>query len=75
MTTNDTVRRLREERLNRGLTQAGFADAIGVSERVIQAAELGRVPYPGNARKVAEALGTTVTALWPVEQPESGAAA
>lgn len=62
---------LRAERLNRGMSLAEASGRIGVTERVLQGAELGRVPQPSNARKIARFYGQGVTDIWPVEDRES----
>jgi transcriptional regulator with XRE-family HTH domain len=65
---------LRAERLNRGLTLEEMAERVGVTRRVLQAAEGGQQPRPGNALKIADFLGCQVTDVWPIE-PESTAGA
>jgi hypothetical protein len=69
---NSSSRRLRTERLNRGLSIRRAAKAIGLADwKVLQAAEHDRVPMPHNALKIASFYGHAVTAIWPVE-PVSG---
>jgi transcriptional regulator with XRE-family HTH domain len=57
---------LRAERLNRGLSVAAFARAVGVPEHVVRHAEKGGTPLPANALRIATYLGVMVTDLWPL---------
>lgn len=62
---------LRAARLNRGRTQRELAAEIGVSRRVLEAAERGdSVPHPANAHKIAQFFGLQVTDLWPRTEDE-----
>lgn len=70
---------LRKARLAAGLTQQNLAERIGARQPHIARWEGGVVePRLRMAVLVSEALGTTVNALWPVEQNDkpkrSGAA-
>lgn len=70
--------RLITDRMNRGLSQQGMADLIGVSVDVIRSLEAtGNRPRWANARKVAEFYGTTVVSLWPpaLDEDEASVAA
>lgn len=58
---------LREERLNRGLTQRQLAAECKVSLTVIQRLEAGDAAHPSNAKKVADYFGCKVTDLMPVD--------
>lgn len=59
---------LRAERLNRGKSIEAMAADIGVTKRVLQAAENGARPHPPNALKIATFYGKTVTEMWPTEE-------
>lgn len=61
--------RLLEYRSQQGLTQAGLAEAVGVSRKTINTIE-NRVFVPSTvlALKLAECLGTTVEALFWLEE-------
>jgi DNA-binding XRE family transcriptional regulator len=62
-------------RINRGLSAADAAAAMGVSTRTLLDAESGKsVPRPKNALKIARFYGYKVTEVWPLE-PTEGAAA
>jgi transcriptional regulator with XRE-family HTH domain len=56
---------LRAERLNRGKSVREFAAQLGVTERVLKAAEAGATPRPANALKIADFFGLKVTQMWP----------
>lgn len=57
------------DRLERGLSQEGLAEEIGVSVDVVRNLEAtGRRPRPANALRVAAFYGETVTAMWPDER-------
>ena len=64
---------LRRYRVDAGLTQAALAEGAGLSVRAIQHLESGRgQPYPGTARRLAEALpldGAARDALLAVSAP------
>lgn len=65
---------VREDRLNRGLSQQQLADVIGVSVDVIRNIEAtGARPRPDNARAVAAHYGSTVTEMWPIEREAAAA--
>lgn len=57
---------LRVERLRRGKSIAQMAEEIGVTPRVLLAAERGARPHPQNALKIADAFGVDVLDQWPV---------
>ena len=60
--------RLKEIRSARGLTQAALADRVGVSRKTVNTVENGVfVPSVLLALKLAQALDTTVEALFAVE--------
>ncbi len=64
-----TVRiNLRAERLTRGKSAERMAEAIGVSKRVLLAAEKRVVPRPESALKIASFYGYQVTDIWPVPE-------
>lgn len=59
---------LRGERINRGLSQAAAARAMGVDADALARAERGdTTPHPRNALKIASYYGYKVTDIWPVE--------
>lgn len=60
---------LRTARLDRGMSLAQMAREIGVTERVLGAAENGAVPRPSNALKIATYFGFRVTDQWPPQVP------
>lgn len=62
---------LRAERLNRGLSPADAAAAIGVSRGTLVRAERGLMPQASQAKSIADFYGVLVTDLWPVE-PRNG---
>lgn len=63
---NGSRARLRAERLNRGLTCAEVADAIGVARTAISRVESGEgMLHPRNAKALADFYGLKVTDLWP----------
>jgi transcriptional regulator with XRE-family HTH domain len=66
--SEETARRLRERRINAGLTQAELAERADVSEAVIRRAELGAVPRPAAQAKIAAYFGLRATELWPVDE-------
>lgn len=53
------------DRINRGLSQDGMAEVVGVSVDVIRTIESGRRPQPANALRVAKFYGRTILELWP----------
>lgn len=58
---------LKEVRTQKGLTQRAIANAAGTSERVYQDYEYGRrTPNVYMAIRIAKALGTDVTQLFPL---------
>jgi len=60
--------RLRELRADRDLTQAALAERVGVSRKTINTVENGVfVPSTILALKLARALGTTVEAIFSLE--------
>lgn len=60
--------RLREERAERELTQAGLAELVGVSRKTINTVENGIfVPSTLLALKLARALGCPVEAIFSLE--------
>lgn len=62
---------LREERRRRGKSSRAMADEIGVTQRVLLAAERGATPRPENALLIATAYGFDVVAQWPEPQEEA----
>ena len=52
-----TVNKLKEERLNQGLTQSRLAKRAGVTMRTIHNAEAGRRLRRDTQRRILEALG------------------
>lgn len=73
MSARLTMRRLRREK---GLTQRELAARLGVSPETIRAWEAGEhIAHPGNAKRLAEALDTTVTELFPLEDDQDREAA
>jgi transcriptional regulator with XRE-family HTH domain len=67
---------IRELRVNRGLSIAQAAEAIGVTSMTLNRAESGEaVPRPASAYKIARFYGFQVTDLWPLDDPEPRAAA
>ncbi len=67
---------LRAERLNRGLSLAVAAAAIGVDKSTLSRAERGVVePIPAKAFKIASFYGYRVTDVWPLEPFDNGEAA
>lgn len=62
-----TAEQFRLDRENRGLSQKGMADLMGVTEDVVRSLEAGRLPQPANRLKVAEFYKTTITDLWPLD--------
>lgn len=59
---------LAAERRNRGLSQEEMAAEIGVTRRVLGAAENGAQPRGRNATKIARYFSVEVTDIWPVEE-------
>lgn len=65
---------LRELRVNKGLSQAAAAKAMGVDSDALARAERGdTTPHPRNALKIAAYYGFQVTDVWPLEVEESAA--
>jgi transcriptional regulator with XRE-family HTH domain len=71
---NHPAMNFKRERLNRGLSQAKFAKAIGIRPSVYGRLELGKSISPANALKVAQFFEMEVTELFPLEDPEAAAA-
>jgi transcriptional regulator with XRE-family HTH domain len=68
--------RLRERRLGAGLTQAGLAEAAGVTPTYVTRLEAaGAAPGIDTVARLADALGTTVHDLLPVPTPPETLAA
>lgn len=64
---------LKAERLNRGLSLTGAADAAQVPLNVLARAEAGDgKPHPSNALKIADFYGHKVTEIWPLRLPVKG---
>jgi putative transcriptional regulator len=64
--------RLHELRAERGLTQAGLAEMVGVSRKTINTVENGVfVPSALLALKLARALGCPVEAIFSLEDQET----
>jgi putative transcriptional regulator len=60
---------LRDHRARLGLTQEGLAGLVGVTRKTINTVETGRfVPSTLLALKLARALGTTVEALFQLDE-------
>lgn len=61
--------RLRRARVDKGLSLIKLAAKVGIAPQSLQHLEdtYGAEPRVVNAQKLAKALGTTVAALWPVE--------
>lgn len=66
---------LKTLRLNRGLSVAACATAVGVPDHVVRHAESGGRPRPENALRLADFFGCKVTDLWPVEDDDAPAKA
>src|SRR5687768_8330804 len=67
---------LRRRRLDLGLSQAEFAETAGVSRALVGAVEQGRhVPSVDAAMRIAQALGTSVEALFAPAAPPAPRAA
>lgn len=63
---------LKVQRAMRDLTQADLADMVGVTRKSINAIEAGRmVPSTVLALKLAQVLGTTVEALFKLENADA----
>jgi transcriptional regulator with XRE-family HTH domain len=61
--------RLREARLEAGLTQQELADLLGVAQQHVARWETGKnEPRASMAVRLSEALGTTANALWPADE-------
>lgn len=56
--------RLKELRLQKGLTQKQAAEAIGIAESAYQRYEHDTIPLAPMACKIAKALGTTVEEIY-----------
>jgi transcriptional regulator with XRE-family HTH domain len=52
------AKELKQDRINKGLTQAEFAKKIGVSQQAIAKLEAGSEPRPGHMVKILKVLGT-----------------
>lgn len=66
--------KLREERLNRGLSLTAAAEKIEVPLNVLARAESGEGrPHPANAKLIADFYGYKVTDIWPLEPQEAAA--
>lgn len=59
--------RLKEARLNRGLSQGAAADKIGVSQGILQRAESGLGIRPAHAKQIADFYEKLVTDLFPLD--------
>jgi len=69
----DIHNRLREARLEKGLTQESLADAVGVTRQTIIAIEKSKfVPSVKLALELARALGASLEALFWLEESQGG---
>jgi len=65
----DSPTRLREFRLEAGLSQQALADRVGLAQQNLARYELGTVePKARLAVRIAQAVGTTVEAVWQLEE-------
>lgn len=63
--------RLREARLEAGLTQQEVADVVGLPRANVARWESGtQLPRVDNALKLAAALDSTVESLWPLDHDD-----
>ena len=65
---NVTGRRLRELRVNRGLSPEQLGEIVGVSGRTVRRIEGGNRPTPAIALKIAQHFEVEPTDLWPLER-------
>lgn len=63
---------LREIRRRRGKSYRAMAAEIGVTPRVLLAAEQGRTPLPANQLAIATAYGLDLVIQWP-DSPDADA--
>ena len=69
----DIHNRLREARLEKGLTQESLADAVGVTRQTIIAIEKSKfVPSVKLALELARALGASLEVLFWLEESQGG---
>ena len=69
MSTAELGNRIKARRAERGMTQAQLAEAVGVTRKTVNTVE-NRIFVPSTllALKIAQALGTSVDALFFLEQ-------
>lgn len=62
--------KLRRARVDKGIPLVKLAAKVGIAPQSLQHLENSNVAEPRvrNAQRLAKALGTTVAALWPVEE-------
>lgn len=65
--TPDRPLNLREERVNRGLSERMAAAEMGIARETLLRAERGERPHPAQGKKIADFYGVRVTDLWPLE--------